>query len=144
VTVNDLLKRKGPRLLSAGSNDTLLAVAEKLSNNDVGALAVLDEQSRLVGIVSERDLVRALAKKPGEAQGMHVKSLMTRDVVVCAASDRVRTALLLMKWGHIRHLPVMDDGTLIGIISQRDVMEALLEQDELEIKVLRDSVLPTY
>jgi CBS domain-containing protein len=144
VTVNDLLKRKGPRLLSVDPDDTLLAVAEKLSTNDVGALAVLDEQARLVGIVSERDIVRTVAKKPAEAHGTQVKSLMTRDVVVCAATDRVRTALLLMKWGHIRHLPVMDDGTLIGIISQRDVMEALLEQDELEIKVLRDSALPTY
>ena len=143
MTVNDLLKRKGPRLLTARPNDTLLAVAEKLTSNDIGALTVLDEEGRLVGIVSERDVVRTLAKKPDEASNMHVKTLMTRDVVVCAGSDRVRTALLLMKWGHIRHLPVMDNGTLIGIISQRDAMEALLEQDELEIKVLRDAVLPT-
>ncbi len=144
MRVDDLLKRKGPRLLSASPNDTLLAVAAKLTSNAVGALAVLDEQGRLVGIVSERDIVRMVAKKLGEADDVQVKSLMIRDVVVCAASDRVRSALMLMKWGHIRHLPVMDNGTLVGMISQRDVMEALLDQDELEIKVLRDSVLPRY
>ena len=102
---------------------------------------MVEREGALVGILSERDIARAVAEKHGSVVGMKVADLMTRDVTVIAPDESAKKAMLKMVRHTIRHLPVTSDGKLIGVISQRDVLKAILDDTELEVGVLRDVAL---
>ncbi len=138
MKVGDLLKKKGPKLVTSHPSQTVGEAVALLHQHRIGALPVVDAGGKLVGIVSERDVVRGLAIDGDKVLTRNVSELMTRDVVVCRPADLVRDAMLVMSQRHVRHLPVVDGGGLTGIISQRDAMKSMLEEAQLEVNVLRD------
>jgi CBS domain-containing protein len=141
MSVKRILEAKKIKLISCRPRDTIETVAEILTVNKIGALPVRDGEGKLIGIVSERDIVRGFAEKGRAIGDSRVENLMTRDVAVCRPTDTLKTVMATMSRRHIRHLPVVENGALIGIISQRDVMAIRLEEAELETNVLRDRVL---
>jgi CBS domain-containing protein len=109
-----------------------------LAEKKIGALPVLDASDMLVGVISERDIIRGLAEHGGNLGSLTAEDLMTRRVVVCKPTDTLKEIMQLMSRNRIRHLPVVDDGVLRGIISVRDVVESQLKDAQLEVNVLRD------
>lgn len=138
MRVKDILAAKKGALVTNRPEDTVEAAAVLLTNNNIGALPVRDGNGDLVGVISERDIVRGFARQGGRLLQLKVKDLMTRKVVTCEPEDDVKDAMRLMSDRHIRHLPVITDGKISGIISSRDVMESRLEQAWMEHNVLRD------
>ena len=138
LKVEQLLKKKGEHLVTSRPEDTLEAAAQLLTTNNIGALPVRDGGGNLVGILSERDLVRSVAERGARAFSLKVGDLMSRDVVKCTAEDSVKSVMETMSRHHIRHVPVVRGTDLVGIISQRDVMKSILDETQLEMGVLRD------
>jgi CBS domain-containing protein len=144
MKVNELLKKKRSKvtkLITCGPDDTLERAAQLITEHGVGALPVTDRMGKLLGILSERDVARALAQQGAQAAVAAVADLMTRNVTVIGPGDSVREAMRTMARLTIRHLPVLQHGALLGVISQRDVLRAVLDDAQLEIGVLRDVAL---
>ncbi|MHB1343250.1 MAG: CBS domain-containing protein [Thermoleophilia bacterium] len=141
MNVEQLLKKKGERLVTNRPEDTLEAAAQLLSVNNIGALPVRDAEGRLVGVLSERDVVRRVADKGARALSLTVGDVMSRDVATCTPTDSVKSVMETMSRRHIRHVPVIDGTDLIGVISQRDVMRSILDETQLEMNVLRDYLI---
>jgi CBS domain-containing protein len=119
-------------------NATLRALAQSFRKEAVGAMLVLDSENRLQGIVSERDLARGIDEFGTSLPEMRVSDLMTRSVVTCAPEDRVAIVANVMTQRRIRHLPVVVDGIVVGLISIGDVLKHRLDEVQLEASVLRD------
>lgn len=139
MLVREILDKKDHKLIATRPEDTVETAAARLTNNNIGACPVRNENGDLVGVLSERDIVRAFAENGGRVITLRVRDLMTKDVAVCSSEDDVIDAKKLMGRRHIRHLPVVTpDGVLIAMISMRDVFECHLEQAQMEMNVLRD------
>jgi CBS domain-containing protein len=140
MKVRQLLQKTRLKLVTCEPSDRLERIATMLSDACIGAVPVTDGRA-IVGILSERDVCRGVGQYGEDLASMKVRSLMTRDVAVCDLEDSVKSAIATMRGRHIRHLPVVDKGRLVGMISLRDVLEASLEQTRLEADVLRDHAL---
>ena len=138
--VSDLLKVKGRDVVTVAPGHSLAEVAAVLAKARIGAVLVV-ENSRIAGILSERDIVRRLASEGGGALDLRAQDAMTKDVVTCALSETVETVMQRMSEGKFRHLPVTDeDGGMIGVISIGDVVRARVEAYETEAQAMRDYV----
>lgn len=126
MLVNRLIKHQKDRLLTCRPDDSIKEAAVMLRSNHIGALPVCDDDRRLKGVLSERDIVRAVADSDAEALGMTVSELMSRDVITCKPDDDVTDAIRLMFQHKIRHLPVIEEGLVCGMISLRAAMESRL------------------
>ena len=126
MKVEHILRKKGTRIITIRMNETVEVAASLLRKENIGALVVKDvcrtEGNTVVGMFSERDVVRALADHGPAALKMRVSALMSRGVVSCSSRDSLDRALELMDRHHVRHLPVLDDHTLVGVVSIRDVI----------------------
>jgi CBS domain-containing protein len=111
--------------------------AQQLSTRRIGSVLVLADTHTIAGIVSERDLVRALARHGAGALDFEVRQVMTRDVVTCHPDDPIERVMGLMTTGRFRHLPVEDRGDLLGLISIGDVVKARLEETQHETEALK-------
>jgi len=140
MTVKTILQKKTGDLVTCRSEHMMETVAALLTTHRIGALPVCDGNRKLVGIISERDLVRHMAKAGAGIMKMKVRDVMTVKVAVCTPEDSIKDAMGIMESRHIRHLPVLENEKLVGIISQRDVMQHRLKETELETNVLRDHV----
>ena len=138
MKVGEFLKRSQQRLVTCRSDDTLEAVAKLLHSKTIGAMPVCESDGHMVGIISERDLVRAFATMGNNLRTVRVRDLMTKRVVSCGIDDTMRTAQDLMRKNRFRHLPVIEAGRVLGILSIRDTLATRLQESELEINVLRD------
>ncbi len=141
MLVSRIFKEKGDRLVTARPDDTIATAAETLKRERIGALMVMDERGELAGIISERDIVRAMPEHGPELFGLSVDKLMTREVVTCGPGDRVHEIMKNMTSGRFRHMPVIDDGKLVGIISIGDVVKSRLQELETETSQLRDYIV---
>jgi CBS domain-containing protein len=139
--VADILKRKGTQVISVGAADLVSTAVEKLNAYSIGALVILDETGRAVGIVSERDIVRGLSEEGPEILSQTVDNLMSRRLHVCSPQDEVRDLMARMTHSRIRHLPVVDNERLLGLISIGDVVKYRLDEVQTESMVLRDIVI---
>ena len=120
-----MLAEKGPAHVNViRPNSDLREAARKMISLHIGALVVTDEGGKLVGIISERDLVRAITEYDSDLVGKPVSIAMTRTVVTCALHDSIIEALLLMKSNEIRHIPVLEGARLVGIVSIRELTRA--------------------
>src|SRR5262249_35310895 len=116
-------------------------VAKLMFMHDVGAMPVCELSIRMVGIISERDLVRAFARTDwSELQYIRARDVMTTRVISCSPDDSMRTAQELMRTNHIRHVSVLRDGQVQGVLSMRDTLSLRLRESEQETSVLRDMV----
>lgn len=141
MNVQSILGVKGRDVATIGQQATLSDVAAALRDRGIGALVVSDDGTHIVGIVSERDVVRALAAHGASALGRTVASVMSVDVVTCGADDAVESLMASMTERRIRHLPVVaGDASLAGMISIGDIVKARLGQLENEKQALVDYI----
>ncbi|MDX9997400.1 MAG: CBS domain-containing protein [Phenylobacterium sp.] len=136
MLVTQILKSKGDAVFTAAPNETLGALAGMLNARKVGALVVLD-QDRVVGIVSERDVIRAVAEAGAEALSRPLSEFMTKDVIFAEPGDTVDSVLGKMTDRRIRHLPVCKDDRLVGIVSIGDLVKSKIGEVEAEADGLR-------
>ncbi|MBM3564670.1 MAG: CBS domain-containing protein [Alphaproteobacteria bacterium] len=142
-TIGNLLKSRTSALATCRADDTVQMVVGMLHRHRVGALPVIDGDGRLVGIISERDIIRGLAERKDGVRKSKVSVLMTKDVAICAPATPVKSAAQLMDRRRIRHLPVVEAGKVVDMVSLRDVVACRLNEAELEADVLREYALAT-
>ena len=137
MTVAAILKHKGTEVTGVEPTDSIAAVAARLTEKRIGAVVVLDRAGQLLGIVSERDVVRSLARSGAATLEMTAAQLMTRVLHTVEPSATVQQAMTMMTANRVRHLPVMQDGRLAGMISIGDVVARRLSEQEHEVDSLR-------
>ena len=140
MKVEAVLTAKGRQVASINPSATLATVAQRLRLEGIGSLVVLDE-GKLAGMISERDVVHAFAAHRAEAAELKVADVMARDLVTCRPDDSLTRVLGLMTRHRVRHLPVLEGGRLVGLISIGDAVKHRLDELELEAAVLRDAYL---
>jgi CBS domain-containing protein len=140
MIVKSILSAKGSDVATIAPTATLAEATKVLAQHKIGALVVTGAGGRITGIISERDIVRALAQHGGAALQLLLTDVMTRRVVTCSPGDSVSVLMELMTAGKFRHLPVTDDGQLIGIISIGDVVKYRLTELQFEQDALRDYI----
>ena len=136
MLISDVLRTKGHHVAKVRTADTVALAVSKLAENRIGALVVEDQWMHLAGIFSERDFVNAIAQDGAAVLGFDVQQLMSSPVISCRSSDRIDAALATMTLAKVRHLPVIDDGVLKGIVSIGDLVKHRLDEKELEANVL--------
>ena len=140
MNIAGLLAKKGVKVVTIGPEDSIRQALGRLAEHNIGALVVVDGQGGLAGIVSERDIVRALARS--EAILVEpIASIMTRNVVVGTPQDDLVAVSNTMTEHHIRHLPVFEGGRLVGMISIGDVVKAQRDQYQGEVDTLQFQLL---
>jgi len=144
MKVAAVLKNKGRRVVCVHPEATIDAIVHRLKLERIGAVVVSANGETIAGILSERDVVMALAKSGAEALELKARDLMTREVVTCRLEDTVQSVMIKMSHKRIRHLPVVENGRLVGIVSIGDVVKNRLEEVELEANVLRDAYLAAH
>jgi len=135
--VSDILAQKGGLVFTVTPGTTLAQIGQQLTTRRIGSVLVMADADRVAGIVSERDLVRAIAKHGAEALHLEARQVMTRGVETCHPDDSIEHAMELMTRGRFRHLPVLDHDELIGLISIGDVVKARLEEARHETEALK-------
>jgi CBS domain-containing protein len=140
MNIASLLASKGRKVITIQSTEAVRYAVELLADHNIGALVVVDRGANLVGIVSERDIVRAAAKNE-QVFSTAIGSLMTRDVVIGVPQDDLASVAHTMTERHIRHLPVMEHGQLIGMVSIGDIVKAQRDQYEGEVETLQTQLL---
>jgi len=140
MNVAAILRQKGRAVTTAGPSATLLEIAAKLSAKRIGAIVVVDPQGEVAGIVSERDIIRALAAQGPESLTSSVEEVMTKQVVTCQETDTLDELMAMMTARRFRHLPVLTDGALVGIISIGDVVKHHVAEVEMEATAMRDYI----
>ena len=141
MQVSEILEKKGDRVVSIHQTATIAAVAEKLSQERVGALVVKVNGGDLAGIISERDIVRGIAEHGPAAMDLPVSELMSQSLVTCSPDNSTEDIMSQMLEQQIRHLPVIRDNALVGIISIGDVVKAVLSELRWMTKILQDQVV---
>lgn len=140
MRVSLILTDKGSTVTTIGTKATLAEAAAELRLRGVGALVVSHDGRRIVGIVSERDIVRRIAERGEGALHESVESVMTADVHTCVPTDTSEDLMRTMTEHRMRHLPVVVDGVLAGIVSIGDIVKARLSELENETQVLHDYI----
>ena len=140
MTVNDILSQKGNQVLTIEPAATLAAAVQMLAQRRIGALVVTGADHRIVGIISERDIVRVLGEKGTAVLGAPVAEVMTRKVVTCGRNETIAEIMERMTGGKFRHVPVVEHGRLVGIVSIGDVVKARLSELEYEQDALREYI----
>lgn len=137
MTVKQILDEKGRKVVTVHSSMNVQGAARFLAENKIGAVIVSDDGTAINGILSERDIVRCLASNGPEGLDLAVSAIMTRDVVTCGENYSVHQVMETMTRERFRHLPVTDNGTLVGIISIGDVVRRRIEQVEREAEEIK-------
>jgi CBS domain-containing protein len=140
MTVNDILSQKGNQVLTIEPTATLAAAVQMLAQRRIGALVVTGADDRIVGIISERDIVRMLGENGTAVLGAPLAEAMTRKVVTCARNETIAEIMERMTGGKFRHVPVVEHGRLVGIVSIGDVVKARLGELEYEQDALREYI----
>lgn len=138
MLVSDILRAKGSTVKMVRSYDTILACAQKLKTEHVGALVVSDNGRTLDGMISERDIAYGLAAHGTELHHIHVKELMSKAVVTCSPRDSILETMAVMTRRRVRHLPVMEGAQIVGLVTTGDILKYRLEEMQMEANVLRD------
>ena len=140
MTVSSILKGKGAGVISVAPQDLLASVIDTLAAKRIGAVLVTDAAGNVAGVLSERDVVRALARHGAGALDMTASSFMTAEVVHATPNDTVEHVMETMTRGRFRHVPILENGRLVGIISIGDVVKRRIDDAEHEAQALRDYV----
>ena len=140
MIVKTILSGKGGNVVTIEPTANVADAAKMLAEKHIGALVVTGAEGRLVGIISERDIVRALANRGNAALKLPLTEVMTRKVVTCSEDETLSVIMERMTQGKFRHVPVLDGDRLVGIISIGDVVKWRLEELQLEQNALRDYI----
>jgi len=140
MTVATILNEKGTKVATVRPHQTIAILVQKLKLENIGAVVVSQDDKRVDGIISERDIVRGLAAHGRELLTMTIDKLMVREVLTCAPEDSVKDVMQTMTTRRVRHLPVVERGKMVGVVSIGDVVKNRLEDVEMEARVLRDYI----
>jgi CBS domain-containing protein len=141
MTVKTIISRKGSDVLTIEPTATLAAAVKLLAERRIGAVVITGADKQVVGILSERDIVRAVAGRGPASLDEQVGQVMTRNVVTCTADQTIPSLMERMTQHKFRHLPVVEDGRLAGIVSIGDVVKYRLEEMERESSALKEYIL---
>ena len=138
--VSAVLESKGYKVVTVTPRDTVASLVKVLSVNRIGAAPVVNEEGRLAGIVSERDVIRGMAQHGDLVAALSVERLMTTEVRTCSPEDAIVELMEVMTLQRIRHLPVVRNGALEGIVSIGDVVKQRLQEAQSELNELRSYI----
>jgi CBS domain-containing protein len=140
MNVATVLQHKGGNVVTARPDSSIAEICNLLRSARIGAVVISPDRVRVEGIVSERDIVRALAEHGAAALSKTAADLMTRGVITCAPDEDVAGLMTVMTTGRFRHVPVCDEGALVGIVSIGDVVRVRVDEIEHEAEALRTYV----
>ena len=150
MQIRDILREKGTQVVTIGLRQAIHDVIDKLNEHSIGALVVMDDNEEVAGIITERDILHICgnliprAQDAGAGQqaesSLVVEDAMTRDLIIGVPDDNLNYVMGIMSKNHIRHLPILDNGKLEGIVSIGDLVSARLEQQVFENRNLRDYI----
>jgi CBS domain-containing protein len=140
MTVKAILSRKGSDVVTIAPTANLSEAVKLLAERRIGAEIVTGADNRVAGILSERDIVRALGERGADALGVNIAAVMTRKVTTCVEADTVADIMERMTTGKFRHVPVVEQGRLAGVISIGDVVKFRVEEIERESEALREYI----
>ncbi len=144
MKVAEILKSKGTKVVTMRPGSTIDTVVHRMRLERIGAVIISPDGKSILGVLSERDILHALAEHGADLLRVKAEDLMTREVVTCSREDALQSVMVKMTQRRIRHLPVVEQGQLVGIVSIGDAVKSRLEEVELEASVLRDSYLATH
>ena len=141
MLVSQILKSKGSEgVVTTPPGVSVAQAAELLSSRKIGALVISKDGKTLGGIVSERDIVREIGRRGPACLSDSVESIMTAKVVTCGRGDQTDAVLQKMTDGRFRHIPVVEDGRMVGVVSIGDLVKAKLEETAVEARTLREYI----
>ncbi len=140
MTVKAILSRKGGDVVTIAPTANLTAAVQLLAARRIGAIIVTGPDNRVAGILSERDIVRTLSERGPAALDENVGAVMTRKVTTCTEADTIASLMERMTEGKFRHLPVVDQGRLVGVISIGDVVKYRIEEVVHDADALREYI----
>lgn len=140
MTVRSILGEKGSAVTTVSPNDSIADVVKTLNAHKIGAVVVSDGDGGVAGILSERDIVKWIAQNGAGVLDQAVSGLMTSEVVSCRLDDTVGDVMSQMTVGKFRHVPVVENGKLVGIVSIGDVVKHRLAEVQLEAQAMRDYI----
>ena len=140
MLVSQILSEKGRAVVSIPARATLTEATKVLTSHRIGAVLILDSHGAPVGILSERDVVRAISHEGEAALKRTVASRMTSQVASCGEEDSVEDVIERMTQGRFRHMPVLKDGRVVGMISIGDVVKTRIEETILEAQALKEYI----
>jgi CBS domain-containing protein len=138
--VSAVLESKGRNVVTVAPRDTVASLVKVLSVNRIGAAPVVNADGRLAGIISERDVIRGMAQHGDSVTALPVERLMTTEVRTCSPEDAIVELMEVMTLQRIRHLPVVRNGALEGIVSIGDVVKQRLAEAQSELNELRSYI----
>ena len=141
MTVANILKKKGTKIISVQQNQTILEALNAMAEHHIGAVLVMTEAGEMAGVLSERDIVRALPNAKGKLRAQKVSSIMTSKVITCKEDQSIEEVMSIMTKNKIRHLPVMRKTKLVGIITIGDVVKERIEETEHEAEAMKKYIV---
>jgi CBS domain-containing protein len=138
MSISDVLHEKGHEVVKVRVSDSVQTAVRRLAQHGIGAVVVEDAWMRVAGIFSERDFVEAISRSGAAVLDQPVEALMSASVITCRSSDRIDDVMAVMTRARIRHVPVMENGHLAGIVSIGDLVKHRLDEKALEANVLLD------
>ena len=141
MIVSAILKGKGSAVITAEPTESLLAISNLIAKHRIGAVIISEPGGALLGILSERDVVNAVAASGARALDKPASEVMTRNLLTCEPGNSVDELMTIMTRSRVRHLPVVEQGRLVGIVSIGDVVKCKLDEASAEVGLLRDYVM---
>lgn len=141
MTVANILKQKGSKIISVHQDQTVLEALNILAEHHIGAVFVMADGDKITGVLSERDIVRALPNAKGKLRAQKVSSIMTTNVISCDQGDSIETVMAIMTKNKIRHLPVVNGENLVGVISIGDVVKERIAETEHEAEAMKKYIV---
>ena len=140
MRVKEILSKKGPEVFTIGESKTLESALQVLVSNNIGVLLVLNDSGKFVGIISERDILRQVNSSPDNFLQVKVSELMTKKILYADFDDDLNYIESVMTMNKVRHLPVLREKVLVGLISIGDIVKASLSDKQVENKYLFDYI----
>jgi CBS domain-containing protein len=137
MKISSIIESKGGEVITINAQANLKAAANVMHDRGIAAVVALKDP-KVVGVLSERDIVAALSEHGPSAGSIQIKDVLRQQLISIAPADTIKQAMSLMTYRHVRHLPVIDEGALKGIVSLGDIVKYRLEELEMETNVLRD------
>ncbi len=144
MKVNDILEAKGRKVFTIKSDKSLKEALDLIVINKIGALLVLNEKDDFVGIISERDLVREFHKADKVALDKTISEIMTTNIIVGILEDEIEEVEAIMTENRFRHLPIMNEGKVVGIVSIGDIVKSLSAKRKTENRYLKEYIMGKY
>jgi CBS domain-containing protein len=144
VKIRQILTEKGLGIVSVWPDDNLATAAQSMTNNGVGSALVMNEAGDILGVITERDILRQCRDLTCSFVDTKVSSVMTTDIQIAFPDDDVETMIATMVKARFRHLPVVSDGQLVGMVSMGDLVKSQLKHTKVENRFLKDYIQGKY